>query len=113
MVTWWATTVECASGLARLERDGALDRRGMAQALERLRLAASGWAEVPATPPVREQAIRLVRNHPLRAADAIQLAAAIVASDFQPSALEFVTLDGRQAAAADREGFRVLPEAPA
>lgn len=109
VVTWWGTTVECASGLARLERDGALDRRGMTQALDRLRHAASGWAEVPATPAVREQAVRLVRNHPLRAADAVQLAAAIVASDFQPSALEFVTLDARQASAAEREGFRVIP----
>lgn len=108
VVTWWGTAVECVSALARLERDGALGREEVAAALGRLRAASAGWAEVPATPTVREQAMRLLRIHPLRAADALQLAAAIVASDFQPSSLEIVTLDTRQATAAEREGFRVL-----
>lgn len=108
IVTWWGSAVECVSALARLERDGALDRADLAAALARLRAASAGWTEVPATPTVREQAMRLLRIHPLRAADALQLAAAIVASDFQPSALELVTLDERQAAAAEREGFRII-----
>jgi hypothetical protein len=46
--------------------------------------------------------------HELRAGDALQLAAAIVASDHQTSAMEFVTLDRRLADAADKEGFRVI-----
>jgi uncharacterized protein len=108
VVTWWGAPVECVSALARLERDAALDRRGLAAALARLRSAAAGWAEVPATPTVREQAMRLVRVHPLRAADALHLAAAIVAADFQPTSLEFVTLDIRLGTAAEREGFRVI-----
>ena len=108
VVTWWGSTVECVSALARLERDGALDRADMTAALRRMRAASASWTEVPATEPVREQATRLLRLHPLRAADALQLAAAIVASDFQPASLEIVTLDARQAAAAEREGFRVL-----
>lgn len=52
--------------------------------------------------------MRLLRVHRLRAADAVQIAAAIVAADFQPGSLEFVTLDVRQADAAEREGFRVI-----
>jgi predicted nucleic acid-binding protein len=107
MVTWWGTPVECVSALARLEREAALTPDDLRAALERLRQASLGWVEVPATADVRDQAIRLLRVHRLRAADALQLAAAVVASDFQASAFEFVTLDTRQADAAEREGFAV------
>lgn len=44
----------------------------------------------------------------LRAADALQLAAAIVAADFNAASMPFVTLDVRLAEAADREGFRMF-----
>ena len=81
---------------------------GLRRSLGRLNAAAAGWMEVPATAPVREQAMRLLRVHPLRAADALQLAAALVAAGFQPDGLPFVTLDSRQADAAEREGFTVL-----
>jgi predicted nucleic acid-binding protein len=47
-------------------------------------------------------------DHPLRAADALQLGSAIVAADGDPSSLEFVTFDRRLAEAALREGFPVL-----
>lgn len=107
VVTWWGTVVECASALARLERDGALAANDVRDALARSREAAEGWIEVPASSAVREQAMRLLRVHPLRAGDAVQLAAAIVAADFQPGTLEFVTMDARQAEAAEREGFRI------
>ena len=107
IVTWWGTSVECVSALARLERDGALPAVDVRSALERLRQASHGWVEVPATDDVREQAIRLLRGHRLRAADALQLAAAVVASDFQASTLEFVSLDARQREAAEREGFPI------
>lgn len=110
IVTWWASSVECVSALARLERESALGGADVRDALVRLRGAARSWAEVPANPQVREQAIRLLRLHRFRASDALQLAAAIVAADFEPSTLEFVTLDARQAAAAEREGFCVLGE---
>ena len=107
IVTWWGSPVECVSALARLERDGALPADDVRSALERLRQASHGWVEVPATDDVREQAIRLLRGHRLRAADALQLAAAVVASDFQASTLEFVSLDARQREAAEREGFLI------
>jgi predicted nucleic acid-binding protein len=107
IVTWWGTPIECVSAITRLERDQHLDAAGVREALARLRAVAETWTEVPAVPLVREQATRLLRLHPLRAADAVQLAAALVASDFEPGSLEFVTLDQRQATAAEREGFRV------
>ncbi len=108
LIVWWATAIECASALARLERDGALDEAGATGAFERLCDLATAWHEIDASDTVRDTAVRLLRVHPLRAADAAQLAAAVVASEQRPASLEFVTLDQRLAAAARKEGFRVL-----
>jgi len=105
---WWATPAECASLLARLEREGRLTDSDWVVARERLKAAARGWTEVPPGERVRNQAARLLRLHPLRAADALQLAAAVVLADFEPAALPFVTLDAQLGAAASREGFEVL-----
>ena len=58
---------------------------------------------------VRERAGRLLATHPLRAADALQLAAALVWCDEAPQGETFVCLDERLSAAARREGFAVLP----
>jgi hypothetical protein len=56
---------------------------------------------------VRDVARRLLRVHPLRAADALQLAAAYLAAERRPSTLEIVTLDERVRLAAAKEGFIV------
>ena len=108
LAAWWGTPVECASALSRRRADGSLDADGYRMATDLLDSLAAAWTEIPPTDSIREQAMRLVRMHRLRAADALQLAAAIVASDLEPSALEFVTLDARQAEAAEREGFSVV-----
>ena len=108
MLVWWGTPVECTSALARREREGALPARDAARALERLRLLADEWQEVLPTDPVRSTAQRLLRVHPLRAADALQLAAAILAAEHEPTTLELVSLDDRLAEAARREGFPVV-----
>jgi len=105
MVVWWATEVECASAIARSERDGALDDSDVVEALGRLKRLAAGWQEVEPGEMVREAALRFLRVHPLRAADALQLAAAFVAAERRPSSLELVTLDDRLKAAAHKEGF--------
>ena len=111
MLVWWATEVECASAIARLERDGAVDESVVTQAFDRLKQLASGWHEVDPSDAIREAAVRFLRVHPLRAADAVQLAAAFIAAERRPSSLEVVTLDDRLASAARKEGF-VLVEAP-
>jgi hypothetical protein len=46
----------------------------------------------------------------LRAADALQLAAAYIAAECRPSSLEVVTFDERVRLAAAKEGFIVVPE---
>ena len=109
MATWWGTEVECASALARLEREGRLDATQMADAVERLDELAAGWAEVQPVQRIRRAALRLLRVHPLRAADALQLAAAVAAAEDHPASLPVVTLDDRLGDAAGREGFRVVP----
>lgn len=108
IATWWGSPVECVSALARLERDDGLTHDAFRDAVKRLRKLVTTWTEVLPSEEVREQAIRLLRVHPLRATDATQLAAAIVASDFQPGALEFISLDQRQRDAAEKEGFELL-----
>jgi hypothetical protein len=50
----------------------------------------------------------LLRTHALRAADSLQLAAALVAADHNPATLEIVCLDARLNVAAKREGFTVI-----
>jgi hypothetical protein len=108
MLVWWGTGVECASALARLEREGALDSAGVAAAFGQLSALGAGWQEIDAGDLVRQTATRLLRVHPLRAADALQLAAAFVAADGLPPTLELVTLDERLAVAAHKEGFPVV-----
>ncbi len=108
LVVWWATEVECVSALARLERDGLIDAPAMAEALARLDGLALAWHEVQPAARTRQVAVRLLRTHGLRAADALQLAAAIAAAEDSPDSLPLVTLDARLALAAQREGFRVV-----
>jgi predicted nucleic acid-binding protein len=108
IVAWWASPVECASAFARLRRSGVLDFHDESHAAARLDELLAQWVEVTASEAVRREAMRLLRMHPLSAADALQLAAAVVARDgWEPAAV--VTLDDRLAAAARLEGFRVEP----
>jgi len=108
MIVWWATEVECASAIARLEREDALDGAAVTQAVDRLKRLAHAWHEVDPSDPIREAAVRFLRVHPLRAADALQLAAAFIAAERRPSSLEVVTLDDRLAVAARKEGFGLI-----
>ena len=108
MLVWWGSVVECASALARREREGSLDDQTVIIAFERLQRLASDWHEVDPSDAVRETAARFVRVHPLRAADAFQLAAAYLAAEQRPGSLAVVTLDERLAGVARKEGFSVL-----
>jgi predicted nucleic acid-binding protein len=112
MLVWWGSKIECLSAMARLERDTALSARDMTVALERLERLSQAWHEIDPSETVREAAIRFLRVHPLRAADAMQLAAAYLAAERRPASLEIVTLDDRLRTAAHKEGF-VVVELPA
>ena len=66
------------------------------------------FEEVARAHSIREVARRLLRVHPLRAADALQLAAAYIIAERRPPTLAVVTLDDRVAAAGAKEGFLVV-----
>jgi predicted nucleic acid-binding protein len=107
VMTWWGTEVECASAIARLERQGDLDASAAVEAYKRLDAFAQSWQQIEPAPPVRETARRFLRVHDLRAADALQLAAAFLAAEGRPPTLELLCLDDRLTLAAQREGFSV------
>lgn len=111
LVTWWGTPVECESALARRSREG-LNPQLIATARVRLTLLRATWTEIQVADEVRNLAMRVLWDHALRAADALQLAAALHAADGTPGRLGFVSLDGRLRTAAAREGFPVFGGAP-
>lgn len=110
IVTWSVSAVEIASAIERRTREGELTDAERAAARTALSELAAAWTEIAALGPVRERAMRLVATHVLRAADAMQLGAALVAVSDRSVGHEFVCADGRLRDAAAREGFRVLPD---
>jgi predicted nucleic acid-binding protein len=105
MLVWWASGVECVSAISRRERRRELAQAAVQRALDRLTSLETGWNEVQAVPAVESRARRLLRVHDLRAGDALQLAASLVAAEDQPGSLEFVSLDDRLNISAEREGL--------
>ena len=108
-VIWWGTPLECQSALQRRHRERPLLKGDLTAASERLRLIVQHADSIAPTDDVRRRAARLLAFHPLRAADALQLAAALVWCEEQPHGEGFVSLDGRLRDAAAREGFAVHP----
>ena len=107
LIIWALTPVEIASALMRrwhLDHDDV--SRDVSEA--QVSILAARWKMVERVDAAAERAITMLRRHPLRAADALQLAAALIAAEERPL-LPFVTLDSRLAAAARAEGFSVLP----
>lgn len=109
IVTWSVSAVEIASAVERRAREGTLGNAERTMARTALAQLAAGWVEIAALGPVRERAMRLVSTHSLRAADAMQLGAALVAVADRTTGHEFVCADTRLRDAAAREGFTVLP----
>ncbi|HEY3118352.1 MAG TPA: type II toxin-antitoxin system VapC family toxin [Chloroflexota bacterium] len=110
LVVWWATRIECASAFARLFREGVFTPDGLHGAGANLAELSNRWLEVVPSESLRNTANRLLYAHPLRADVALQLAAALDWCDGHPGDEVFICLDNRLREAAQREGFRVLPE---
>src|SRR5438093_2656931 len=102
-VTWWATPVEVVSSFNRLRREQTLTQEGKQQALNRLAYLRSRWAEVEPISEVRDAAERLLNVHKLRAADALQLSAALIWCSHRPRGRHFIGADGDLANAAEAE----------
>jgi predicted nucleic acid-binding protein len=108
VVVWTLTRVELLSALARRRREPGVSPAALVAARRAILAVWERWSEVSAVDVVRRQAERIVERHPLRAADALQIGAALVAGGDDPESLAFVTLDTNQAEAAGREGLLVI-----
>jgi hypothetical protein len=106
---WFLTAVEIVSAIARKRREGALSEEQRQVARERLQALEVAWTEMDPAAAVRARARRLLEVHALRAANALQLAAALVLCEERTDGALFVTLDAALGEAAAREGFSVLP----
>jgi predicted nucleic acid-binding protein len=105
VLAWAFTEIEMLSALCRRHREGRLSAADLQLAVERVGAARRTWHEVRDLLTVRTRARRLLRAHPLRAGDALQLAAALVALREDVEGFEFLTFDGRLREAARAEGF--------
>jgi uncharacterized protein len=108
VVAWTLTRVEIFSALARRRREAPLASSRLLSVRRDFIRAWEQWSEVTAIETVRRYAERIVESYPLKAADALQIGAAIIAAEDNPTGLEFVTFDENLAYAAEGEGFRVL-----
>ena len=107
VVTWVWTRTEITSAIERRAREGAITRPQRREVLDRLGVLADRWDEVTEVLTVRSRANALLARHPLRAADAGQLGAALLVQEQIAGHLAFACLDERLAAAAELEGLRL------
>ena len=106
-VVWWATPVELAGALARLVRMKYIDRNEVAKASRLAKGLADWWYVIDPSDTLRSRAIRLVDRYDLRAADSLQLAAAMEWCGDDPQGRVFLAADKRLREAALLSGFDV------
>ena len=104
---WWVTPLECHSALHRRHRERPLPAGELTKAVERIRTIVEHADTISPSDELRRRAARLLAVHHLRAADALQLAAALLWCEEQPHGEGFVSLDSRLREAAAKEGFTV------
>jgi hypothetical protein len=105
---WWGTRVECHSALRRLIREGNLSGKEENQAFLSLERLSAQWVEIQPSEEARQLAERLLKLHPLRAADALQLSAALIWCNRHPYGKTFIGDDTRLLEAAEIEGFNIV-----
>jgi hypothetical protein len=105
VVVWWTTPVEIASALARLVRMKQLSAGDWAKARRLTTVLADTWSVIQPSDAVRAQAVHLVNRYDLRAADALQLAAALVWCEDVAQGRVFLTTDQKLQEAAMLSGF--------
>jgi predicted nucleic acid-binding protein len=107
ILTWWASQVEIISGLTRLLRMGQLSNNEFVNGKQLASSLIRKWNAAGFSPSAAPAACALLELHPLRAADALQLAVALEVCDRQPHGFSFITADRRLADAAGKTGFAV------
>jgi uncharacterized protein len=106
-VVAWTTPVEVQSALFRLYREGHLNDKDCQTALARFSRIEDNAIEVLPTSRLRARAKEILQTYDLRAADAIQLASALLWCSDKPKGKPFVSFDARLVAAATKAGFAV------
>ena len=107
MVVWWGTSVEARSAFARLAREGHLSDAQWRTAIRLLGQLRRSWDEIQPSEKVRSLAEGLPDQYGVRAADALQLAAALLWCGERPQRRPFVCFDDHLATAASAAGFVV------
>lgn len=109
LVTSRLAHAEVLSVIATAERIGRINAAPAQYARERWEKLRPGLYTVEVGATVTERAAELLGRHPLRAADALHLASALLLKDADP--LLFAAWDQRLARAARAESLTVLPPA--
>jgi predicted nucleic acid-binding protein len=104
-VVWWATPIEIASALARLVRMKQLSPANWTKARQLAGILADAWFVIQPSDALKARATQLVDRHELRAADAMQLAAALEWCEGIPQDRVFLAADQKLREAAALSGF--------
>lgn len=108
-VVWWGTRVEIVSALTRLKRAGEISELDYPRAKRDAFKLISGCAILQPSPIIESLATDMLEKYPLRAGDALQLAAAFEWCEGEPDGHVFLTADRRLADAAELAGFTLEP----
>lgn len=103
--------VEVASGIIRRAREGAFTTHHRDRILAALQRDVPALAIVEMIPEITADARALLRRHPLRAGDAIQLASCLYLQRQLGEPVPFVAFDRRLLEAAQAEGLTVIAAA--
>ena len=107
-VVWWASSVEVRSAIARLHRLGTLKEADKTGAVSRLNLLSRAWREILPSDSVCQVASDLLDSNELRAADSLQLAAALIWCQERTARRRFICADQRLSKSAASVGFSVV-----
>ena len=110
VVVWWGTWMECSVTVSRLRRENKLSEAREEEVRTSPDELSADWQEIKPADDLRLLAILVSKVHSLKAADCLQLAAALRWCGGDTKSAGFVCLDNRLRQAAEDEGFQVLPE---
>ncbi len=105
---WWATPLEVRSAITRLARMGEITANGQVQAMVKLDELRRSWTEIFPDDEIRDRAELVLDRYPLTAADALQLATALIWCDGHPRNRAFISGDAQLLAAASQAGFNTI-----
>jgi hypothetical protein len=105
VAVWWSTPIEIISGLTRLLRMGEIGPGDFLAGKQLAQTIVSMCIPVRPSAEIAAQACSLLELYPLRAADALQLAAALEWCEGKPEGKVFLSFDQRLLEAAGIAGF--------